>query len=71
MTLPGLDRWKTHVTRTMSVPPRNIPMIGESTMNDNVWIHLVPQMIAATPALATAAPAYPPISACDELEGRP
>src|SRR3954469_4376582 len=27
--------------------------------------------IAAKPALATAAPAYPPINACDELVGRP
>ena len=27
--------------------------------------------IAAMPALATAAPPYPPISACDELVGRP
>src|SRR5262245_3199337 len=30
-----------------------------------------PGIIAAKPALATAAPAYPPMSAWDELVGRP
>ena len=30
-----------------------------------------PETMAAKPAFATAAPAYPPMSACDELVGRP
>ncbi len=30
-----------------------------------------PETIAANPAFATAAPAYPPTSACEELVGRP
>src|SRR3954465_8152422 len=46
-------------------------MSGDNTMNDSVWIHFVPHVIAARPAFATAAPAYPPITACDELEGIP
>jgi len=41
------------------------------TMNDSVWIHFSPQVIALQPAFATPAPAYPPISAWDELDGIP
>ena len=38
----------------------------------NVQILLKPLRISAlNPALATAAPANPPISACDELVGKP
>src|SRR6266550_885489 len=54
----------------MNVNARRIPTIGESTMNTKiVWYSdatSVPQ-----PAVATAAPARPPTSACDELVGRP
>src|SRR5216117_3580587 len=48
-----------------------MPTSGETTMNDSVCVHLVPHVIAAKPPRATAAPAYPPISACDELDGMP
>src|SRR3954469_4281689 len=45
--------------------------MGEITMNDSVWIHLVPHVMAAVPPRAIAAPAYPPMSAWEELEGMP
>src|SRR6478672_7158135 len=45
-------------------------MIGETTMKISVFVQ-PDGMIAANPAFATAAPAYPPINACDELVGRP
>src|SRR5512143_391802 len=40
-------------------------------MNVNVCTHFGPHVIAANPAFATAAPAYPPINACEELDGIP
>src|SRR4051812_40085996 len=40
-------------------------------MNDSVSTHFEPHVIAINPARPTAAPAYPPISACDELDGIP
>jgi len=39
-------------------------------MNTSVFVQ-PERMIAWTPERATAAPAYPPISACEELVGRP
>ena len=45
-------------------------MSGASTMKMIVLVH--PEtMMALNPALATAAPPYPPNSACDELVGSP
>ena len=47
-----------------------MPMSGATTMNTSVltqpWA-----MIAPKPALATAAPAYPPTNACEEDVGSP
>ena len=41
-------------------------------MNDSVWIHFAPQRDRRrAAACAIAAPAYPPISACEELDGIP
>ena len=45
-------------------------MTGATTMKTSVFVH-PPAMIAENPAFATAAPAYPPISACDDEVGRP
>src|SRR5262245_16412965 len=54
------------------------PNIGASTMNERVVGHSPTTKPSSeregpsfTAALATAAPAYPPINACDELVGRP
>ncbi len=47
-----------------------MPMSGARTMKMIVRVHPL-GMIAMKPALATAAPAYPPKSACDELVGSP
>ncbi len=43
---------------------------GANTMKISVFVQPA-GMMAANPALAMAAPAYPPISACDELVGSP
>src|ERR1043166_3560100 len=45
-------------------------MSGETTMKMSVLVQ-PDTMIARNPALAPAAPAYPPNSACDELVGSP
>src|SRR4051812_42654590 len=47
-----------------------MPISGERKMKMIVLLH-PPGTSVAKPALATAAPAYPPTSACDELVGRP
>ena len=47
-----------------------MPIIGDSTMNRIVLIQPA-GMTAENPARATAAPAYPPSSAWEELEGMP
>ena len=44
---------------------------GEITMKDRVCTHFGPHVIALIPPLPIAAPAYPPMSACDELLGMP
>src|SRR5689334_19685866 len=46
------------------------PIRGERKMKRIVLLQ-PPEMIAEKPAFATAAPAYPPMSACDELVGSP
>src|SRR5450756_2268669 len=56
--------------RTINTSPATKPIIGETTMKTSVFVH--PEgMITENPALVMAAPAYPPIKACDELVGRP
>src|SRR4051812_23528286 len=45
-------------------------MSGATTMKISIFVQPA-TMIAPKPALTTAAPAYPPKSACDELVGRP
>jgi hypothetical protein len=47
-----------------------MPMRGARTMKMMVRVHPL-GMIAMKPALAMAAPAYPPKNACDEMVGRP
>jgi hypothetical protein len=52
-----------------STNPNNAPMRGAKNINIIVFIH--PDVItAAIHPLATAAPRYPPRSACEELVGR-
>src|SRR5205809_4175356 len=48
--------------------PAERPIIGDRKMNMIVLVQPDGTM-AANPALATAAPAYPPMSACEELVG--
>src|SRR5262245_16453193 len=54
----------------MMVNPSTRPMSGARTMKMRVLVQPV-AMIEPHPALTTAAPANPPISACDELVGKP
>lgn len=52
-----------------SVKPRAAPISGARKINISVFVH--PESITTwSPPLATAAPRYPPRSACDELVGR-
>src|SRR5437870_10533671 len=55
---------------TVTIIPINIPMIGDRKMNATGFVQ-PPGINATKPAFATAAPPYPPISACDELVGSP
>jgi hypothetical protein len=50
--------------------PSNRPISGERTMKISVLVQPL-GIIAPKPALATAAPAYPPTKACEELVGSP
>jgi hypothetical protein len=51
--------------------PKNIPISGDRTMKESVLTQAIPGTIARIPTRATAAPAYPPISACEDEEGIP
>src|SRR5438445_11273809 len=55
---------------TISASPAVRPMSGERKMKMIVLVQPL-VMMAPKPAFATAAPAYPPTSACDELVGSP
>ena len=70
-TDPYGDLWKSHDIATISAHPTAMPMSGESTMKESVLTHAMPGTIARMPTRATAAPAYPPISACEEEDGMP
>src|SRR5918992_1262284 len=69
-TRAGLARRKAHKLATMRMNPRASPNSGDSGMNRMVFCRL-PASRTPKPALATPAPAKPPISACDEEVGSP
>src|SRR5215216_7271066 len=69
-TRAGVDRRKIHRLASMSTNPRAMPNSGDSGMNRMVFSRL-PRSNAPKPALATPAPAKPPMRACDEEVGRP
>src|SRR5215204_1187462 len=69
-TLAGVDRRKIHMLASMSTNPRLSPNSGDSGMNRMVFSTL-PRSSEPKPALATPAPAKPPISACDDEVGSP
>ena len=66
----GVERTHSHATMIIRLAPKRKPNAGESRMAAAVL-----RKPAATsvdvPPLATAAPASPPINACDELDGMP
>src|SRR5215216_7917739 len=69
-TRAGVDRRKSHRLASMSRKPRAIPNSGDRTMNRMVFSRLA-ALRTLKPALATPAPAKPPMRACDEEVGRP
>src|SRR5918999_15468 len=69
-TRAGLARRKAHKLASMRMNPRASPNSGDSGMNRMVFCRL-PASRTPKPALATPAPAKPPISACDEEVGSP
>ena len=71
-TRAGGTFWKIQNTAVISMKPSAAPIIGESTMKSSVIGHLpFASTSPPNPAFATAAPAYAPISACEELDGSP
>ncbi len=61
-TLRGSDRRRIQESATVSSSASMNPITGATTMKISVLVQPL-AMIAANPAFATAAPAYPPISA--------
>src|ERR1051326_3397494 len=59
-----------HCIIVINKRPRIMPITGDKIMNKRVFVHPL-GMITCQPPFATALPAYPPISACDELVGKP
>src|SRR5437879_11112772 len=68
-TLRGMDRRSDQDKATVSRRASMNPMTGAMTMKINVLVQPL-AMMAENPVFATAAPAYPPISACDDDVGR-
>src|SRR5829696_2667355 len=69
-TLAGVDFRNSHRLASMSRNPRVIPISGDSAMNRMVFSRLA-AFRTLNPALATPAPAKPPIRACEEEVGSP
>src|SRR5215217_349926 len=69
-TLAGVDFRNSHKLASMSRNPRTIPNSGDSAMNRMVFSRLA-AFRTLNPALATPAPAKPPIRACEEEVGSP
>src|SRR5215218_4843847 len=69
-TRAGLDRWKIHRLDSISRNPRAIPNSGDRGMNRMVFSRLLASS-TPKPALATPAPAKPPMRACEDEVGRP
>src|SRR5438034_10053880 len=69
-TAEGLERTNTHETVSTSSRARKKPSKGEKTMAAAVMPRPL-HTIEPSPALVTAAPASPPINACELLEGIP
>src|SRR6202140_4965400 len=69
-TAKGVERTNIHDTASTSTKARQKPSKGERTMAAPV-MPSQDQTIAAVPAFIIPAPASPPISACELLEGIP
>src|SRR4030042_2157716 len=55
---------------TLNMKPKNKPIVGARTININVLYQPL-AIITPKPVLTIAAPAYPPMRACEELLGNP
>src|SRR6266545_2670959 len=67
---PGVWRRKTHMFSSIIRKPTTNPMSGASTMKTPILTSPLATS-EPNPALATAAPAKPPMSACDDEVGNP
>src|SRR4029077_17425359 len=67
-TADGLERTNAHETASTSSSARKKPSKGEKTMAEAVITRPL-QTMEPRPAFVTAAPANPPINACELLEG--
>ena len=68
--MAGVERRTIQMTAVIIRNASTRPMNGESTI-DTVTLVSPAVSSECTPAFATAAPASPPMSACDELDGMP
>ena len=66
----GRTRRKTQDTPTIRIAPTTIPISGDRTMKMPTFTRPL-VMRAPGPALASPAPASPPMSECETLIGRP
>src|SRR5919109_1353988 len=69
-TFAGVTRRKIHRLASINRKPSSMPSSGDSAMNRMVFCRL-PAFSTPKPALATPAPAKPPMRACDEEVGSP
>ncbi|MNN10248.1 hypothetical protein D3C81_1231660 [compost metagenome] len=69
-TRDGGVRKKVQPTITIMIEPSRKPRNGEIRIKATVFSRPLPTS-APVPALATAAPTSPPISACDDDDGMP
>src|SRR5262249_49471228 len=70
-TVEGRIRRKIHSRITITKNATMKPMVGDSTSGSSTFSPSAFHLKASLPACATTAPATPPPSACDELEGIP
>ena len=70
-TSGGVTRRNAHIKNTIRKNATMNPSVGETTSGTITFSPSAFHLNAEKPACATTAPASPPISACDELEGMP
>src|SRR5262249_51545295 len=70
-TVAGRTRRKIHRRATITKKATTKPIVGERTRGMRTFSVRAVHLKACVPACATTAPASPPTSACEELDGIP